>query len=183
MTIAEDIPVLGFAAYSGTGKTTLITSILPLLSEEGVRVGMIKHAHHAFEIDRKGKDSYELRKAGARQMLIGSSKRWALMVELEKGEKNELADMIRRLDRHSLDLVLVEGFKPERIPKIEIVRPSLGKPPFYPDDPDVIAVATDGDLPARTSLPILDLNRPEQVSEFIIHDFMPCSRAKITANS
>lgn len=179
MTIDSNIPVLGFTAYSGTGKTTLITSVLPLLSREGVRVGVIKHAHHSFEIDHKGKDSFELRKAGARQMLIGSERRWALMVEMDESEKSTLDKMIARLDKRKLDLILVEGFKPERIPKIEIVRPSLGKKPFYPADPDIIAVATDAELPVSTSLPVLDLNNPDDVSNYIIQHVIREKRSRL----
>lgn len=182
MKIDSNIPVLGFAAYSGTGKTTLITSVMPLLSREGIRTGVIKHAHHSFEIDHKGKDSFELRKAGARQMLIGSDKRWALMVEMDEGEKSTLDAMIARLDKSKLDLILVEGFKPERIPKIEIIRPSLEKKPFYPDDPDVIAVATDAELPVRTSLPVLDLNNPDDVSTFIIQHIMQVNRSRLAGS-
>src|SRR5690606_35869045 len=114
----HNTPVLGFAAYSGTGKTSLLVRLLPLLNEKGIRVGVIKHAHHTFDIDHEGKDSYELRKAGARQMLVGSDKRWALIAETESN-KNRLADFIGKLDHEFLDLILVEGFKPESIPKIE----------------------------------------------------------------
>ena len=165
------IPVLGFAAYSGTGKTSLLVKLLPLLNDKGIRIGVIKHAHHTFDIDHKGKDSYELRKAGARQMLIGSDKRWALIAETENN-KNKLGDFIQKLDHENLDLILVEGFKPEVIPKIELTRPSLGNPLFYPEDKSVIAVATDAELPVKTSLPILDLNNPEQITEFIFHQFL-----------
>src|SRR5688572_8449214 len=102
MSKLSAIPVLGFAAYSGTGKTSLLVRLLPLLNEKGLRVGVIKHAHHTFDIDHEGKDSYELRKAGARQMLIGSDKRWALIAETENN-KNRLGDFIRKLDHEYLD--------------------------------------------------------------------------------
>jgi molybdopterin-guanine dinucleotide biosynthesis protein MobB len=171
MNIHSDIPVLGFAAYSGTGKTSLLVKLLPRLNEKGIRVGVIKHAHHTFDIDHEGKDSYELRKAGARQMLIGSDKRWALIAETENN-KNRLGDFIEKLDHASLDLILVEGFKPESIPKIELTRPSLGNPLFYPEDKSVIAVATDAELPVKTTLPVLDLNNPDQIVEFILGRFM-----------
>jgi len=163
-----NIPIIGFAAYSGTGKTTLLVNLLPLLAARNLRVGVIKHAHHSFEIDQPGKDSYELRKAGAQQMLIGSDQRWALMVETNKNEKNSLYNHIKHMDVENLDLILVEGFKPEAIPKIELVRPSLGKPPFYPEDKSIIAVATDESLPIPTTLPIFDLNSPAPIAEFII---------------
>ena len=163
------IPVLGFAAYSGTGKTTLLVNIIPLLKQAGVQVGVIKHAHHTFEIDQPGKDSYELRQAGADQMLIGSKKRWALMVEQnEEDQETRLFGYLERLDLDKLDIILVEGFKHERFPKIELYRPAMGKPAAYPQDPDIIAVATDGALPEPTSLPVLDLNNVGVIAEFVL---------------
>jgi molybdopterin-guanine dinucleotide biosynthesis adapter protein len=163
-----NIPILGFAAYSGTGKTTLLVKLLPMLAARGLRVGVIKHAHHTFEIDHPGKDSYELRHAGATQMLIGSRRRWALIAETANQPPLSLADHIHRLDRDNLDLILVEGFKPEAIPKIELHRPSLGKPLLFPDDASIIAIASDAPLPVATDLPLLDLNAPEQLRDFII---------------
>ncbi len=171
MTTLSKTPVLGFAAYSGTGKTTLLVNLLPLLTAQDIRTGVIKHAHHTFDIDQEGKDSYKLRKAGAKQMLIGSDKRWALMVETGN-HKNTLQDFIQKLDHDNLELILVEGFKPEHIPKIELIRPSLGNPLFYPEDHSVIAVATDAELPVKTALPVLDLNNPQQIAAFIVNDFL-----------
>lgn len=165
------IPVLGLAAHSGTGKTTLLEKVLPLLAAHGVRTGVIKHAHHDFDIDHEGKDSYRLRKAGARQMLIGSARRWALIVETDNHRKDTLNDLIQHLDHNGLDLILVEGFKPEQIPKIELVRTKLGQPLFYPEDGSIIAVATDGELSVQTSLPVLNLNDPVQVAEFIMQQY------------
>jgi len=161
------IPVLGFAAYSGTGKTTLLKQLLPLLRERGLRVGMIKHAHHDFDIDTPGKDSYELRKAGASEMLIASGRRWALMVETDKAGDPRLQEMLNRLDQDNLDLVLVEGFKHEAFSKIELHRPSVGKPLIFPDDPNIIAVASDGELSEQTNLPLLDINNIQAVAEFV----------------
>lgn len=169
----QSTPVLGFAAYSGTGKTTLLVKLLPLLTRQNIRVAMIKHAHHTFEIDHEGKDSYKLRKAGAQQLLIGSEKRWALLVENHQQKKYKLSDFIAQLDHDTIDLVLVEGFKPVQIPKIELVRPALGNPLFYPEDNSVIAIATDADLPEKTELPVLDINNPEQIADFIINNFLP----------
>lgn len=160
-------PVLGFAAYSGTGKTTLLTRLIPLLRERGTRIAMIKHAHHNFDIDQPGKDSYELRKAGAEQMLITSSRRWALMVERETPADPVLAEMIARLDHSDVDLVLVEGFKHEAFPKIELHRPGLGKPLLFPEDPDILAVASDVPERIATELPVLDLNDPTAIAAFI----------------
>ncbi|MFQ5660281.1 MAG: molybdopterin-guanine dinucleotide biosynthesis protein B [Gammaproteobacteria bacterium] len=166
--ISIDIPLIGIAAYSGTGKTTLLTRLISIFKERGLRVGIIKHAHHTFEIDYPGKDSYELRKAGASQVLIGSSKRWALMVDAETDADKQLQHHISHLDLDSLDLILVEGFKPEAIPKIELNRADLGKPLLFPDDETIIAIATDSELNIPTSLPVLDLNKPRQIAEFII---------------
>lgn len=168
----DNTPVVGFAAYSGTGKTTLLIKLLAILHKQGYRTGVVKHAHHTFEIDQQGKDSFELRKAGASQMLVGSKKRWALIVENPDGRYPSLHELIQHLDSSQLDLILVEGFKPEAIPKIELTRPSLGNPLLFKEDNDVIAVATDARLPEATSLPVLDINRPEMIAEFIIERFL-----------
>ncbi len=162
-------PVIGFCAYSGTGKTTLLTSLLPLLKERGIKVGIIKHAHHNFDTDQPGKDSYELRKSGARQMLTSSSKRWALITELLT-EENEatLSELLTYLHHPGLDLILVEGFKQESFEKIELHRPKLGKPPMYPQDKNIIAFATDAAAPADIKIPVLNLNSPRQICDFII---------------
>jgi molybdopterin-guanine dinucleotide biosynthesis protein B len=169
MTEPFPLPVLGFAGYSGAGKTTLLVQILPLLKQRGLRVGLIKHSHHDFEIDYPGKDSYELRKAGANQVLIGSQHRWALITETADAKAPSLAELLAHLDSQALDLILVEGFKFEAIPKIEIHRPSLGKPILFPGDPGFIAIATDRLLSAATILPVLDLNQPCRVAEFILN--------------
>ena len=160
-------PVLGFAAFSGTGKTTLLEQLIPLLTARGIRVGMVKHAHHEFDIDKPGKDSYRLRKAGARQMLIASSQRQALMTENAAPQESRLDELITRLDLDDIDLVLVEGFKHVPFPKIELHRKELGKTLLHPNDADIIAVASDhladcGDLPA------LDINDPAAIAAFII---------------
>ncbi len=165
--IESRVPVLGFAAYSGTGKTTLLKQLLPLLGRNGMRIGMIKHAHHSFEVDTPGKDSYELRKAGASQMLIASRQRWALMVDHEERAEPDLQDMVDQMDQERLDLILVEGFKHERFPKIELSRSALGKPFLFVDDPSVIAVATDAELPVPTHLPVLDINDVDQIAAFV----------------
>ncbi len=162
------IPLIGFAAYSGTGKTTLLTRLIPMLRLHDIRVGVIKHAHHTFEIDQEGKDSYKLRKAGANQVLVGSKYRWALLADTLDSNELQLADHIRHLHQEELDLILVEGFKPATIPKIEIHRPSLGHKPFYPQDDSIVAIATDTVLELATNLPVLDLNDPRVIAEFII---------------
>ena len=161
-------PVVGFAAYSGAGKTTLLKQLLPLLTGRGVRIGMIKHAHHNFDIDIPGKDSYELRKAGASQMLVASARREALVIEKASSSEPHLDTLIGRLNQDELDLILVEGFKQVAFPKIELYRPSVGKPALYPQDTSVIAVATDAALPAPTDLPVLDINNPDAIAAFIL---------------
>ena len=162
------IPILGFAAWSGTGKTTLLRRLLPILAGRGIRVGMVKHAHHDFEVDTPGKDSYELRKAGAAQMLISSRRRWALMVERPVDREPPLDEVLLELDQELLDLILVEGFKHERFPKIELHRPSFGRPLLHPRDDTIVAVATDAPLDVPVSLPMLDLNSPEKIASFVI---------------
>ncbi len=170
MTKSYPIPVIGFAAYSGTGKTALLKKLLPRLTAQGLRIGMIKHAHHRFDIDHPGKDSFELRKAGAEQMLIASGSRWALMTDTPDREEEDpdLMELLARLDTDTLDLVLVEGFKTQPFNKIELQRPSLGKPLLYPTDSSIIAVATDAPLAEETTLPLLDLNDPAAIAHFII---------------
>ena len=165
-------PLLGFAAYSGTGKTELLTRLIPLLVRRGLRVGAIKHAHHAFDVDQPGKDSHRLRAAGAREVLISSARRHVLMHELGADEAEPgLAQLAARLSPGALDLVLVEGFKREAFPKIELCRPALGHPYLYPGDANVIALATDAAAPEGCPLPHLDLNKPEQIAEFIREKF------------
>lgn len=164
-------PLLGFAALSGTGKTTLLTQLLPLLKAHGLRVGMIKHAHHDFDIDRPGKDSYELRKAGAAQMLVASDRRWALMVENAEDAAPRLDELLARLQQDTLDLILVEGFKHEIFAKIELHRHTLDRPFLFPADAGIIAVATDGDLSPGAALPRLDINNARDIFNFIIHYF------------
>lgn len=163
------VPVVGFAAYSGSGKTTLLTRLIPLLREAGLRVAVVKHAHHRFNIDHPGKDTDRFREAGAGQVLIGSRFRLALMMELEQQRAEpDLNELLGLLDQSRLDLVLVEGFKHEAIPKIEVHRAATGKALLYPDDPDIVALATDRPPSPRPDLPVLDLNRPEQVARLIL---------------
>lgn len=159
-------PVLGFAAYSGTGKTTLLVRLLPLMKLQGLRVAMIKHAHHDFDIDTPGKDSYELRKAGASQVLVASDRRYALMTEFEEPQEPRLSYLIQRLDLENIDLVMVEGFRHLPFPKIELHRPSTAKPLIFPQDKSVIAVASDKHIDTG-GLPLLNLNQPEEVAGFI----------------
>jgi len=159
-------PVLGFAAFSGTGKTTLLVKLLPLMKLQGLRVAMIKHAHHDFDIDTPGKDSFELRKAGANQMLIASDKRFALMTEYEDQIEPNLEDLIGQLDLETIDLVLVEGFRHLPFSKIELHRPSIGKDLIFPNDASVVAIASD-EILETGELPLLNLNAVEEVAGFI----------------
>ncbi len=166
-TVKQTPPVLGFAAYSNTGKTTLLVKLLPLLCERGVCVGMIKHAHHDFDVDKPGKDSFELRKAGAQQMLVTSDQRWALMVEREYEHAPRLEEHIAHLDHATLDLILVEGFKQGQFPKIELHRPSMGKPLLFPKDEHIIAIASDSPLIVPDHITLLDINNEHEIADFI----------------
>ncbi len=179
MDISTELPILGFAAHSGSGKTTLLLKILPLLRQRGLRVGVIKHAHHNFDIDVPGKDSYELRKAGASQMLVASAVRRALIVENEVMHEPSVGEMLGHLDQPALDLILIEGFKLAHIPKIEVHRPSLGLPPLFLNDERYIAVASDEPSRYDTELPVLDLNRPQQIAAFILNRMVESKRAYV----
>ncbi|MCZ2406200.1 MAG: molybdopterin-guanine dinucleotide biosynthesis protein B [Burkholderiales bacterium 68-12] len=165
--------VIGFAGYSGSGKTTLVEQIIPLLRAQGLRVSVVKHAHHRFDIDHPGKDSWRHRKAGAQEVVIASDLRLALVREFDQPTQISVHQMIAALSPGA-DWVLVEGFKESGIPKIEIWRePAAGEPPRpvrYPGDAAIVAVATDDAtrLPAPTSLPLLDLNQPAQVAQWLL---------------
>lgn len=173
VTDAEfSIPILGFAAFSGTGKTTLLTKLIPLLKEKGLQVGIIKHSHHRFDIDTPGKDSYRHRKAGASPVMISSKFRRAMIWDHHHPQEPSLKMELQKFDQSGLDILLVEGFKRETIPKIEIHRPSLGKPLLYPTDNCVIALAVDDEITTATDLPILDLNQPLEIADFIRRRFL-----------
>ena len=155
--------LIGFAGWSGSGKTTLVTAVLPVLIARGWRVSTIKHAHHGFDLDQPGKDSHRHREAGASEVLIASERRWAIMHELRGAPEPELEELLRHLS--PVDLVIVEGFKRAGYPKIEVHRPAVGKPPLWPEDPNIIAVATDA--PLATQLPLLPLGEPDAIADFI----------------
>ncbi len=157
--------VLGITGWSGSGKTTLLTQLIPLLVQQGLRVTTLKHAHHAFDVDTPGKDSYEHRKAGASEVIISSARRWVQMHELGAEPEPTLAELLRRVSR--CDLVLVEGFKREGHPKLEVYRPTLGKPTLYPDDPRIVAVATDQPLTGAHP-PTVDLNDVQAVARTVL---------------
>ncbi|HDR2473909.1 molybdopterin-guanine dinucleotide biosynthesis protein MobB [Enterobacter soli] len=160
-------PVLAISAWSGTGKTTLLKKLIPALCDKGIRPGLIKHTHHNMDVDKPGKDSYELRKAGAAQTMVASSQRWALMTETPDEAPLDLAYLVSRMDHSLLDLVLVEGFKHEAVPKILLFRRDAGHDiAELTLDEHVIAVASDIglDLP----VPVLDLNDVDGIAEFIV---------------
>ena len=166
--VSFSVPLLGFVAFSGTGKTTLLAQLIPLLKARGIRLAVIKHTHHQFDIDTPGKDSYQLREAGAEQVMVASRRRWALMVETpQRTTDPQLEYLLPHLNSEALDLVLVEGFKHATIPKIELHRPDLQHPLLYPNDATIIAIASDKPLAVKPRIPILDLNNPVAITDFI----------------
>ena len=165
------LPLLGFCAYgSGTGKTTLLTQLIPELTALGIRVSVIKHAHHQFDIDHPGKDSYRLREAGAVQMMVGSRKRWALMTELSRIGRDEaepkLEQLIAQMDIGLADLILVEGFRGADIAKIEVYRAELNTPLLAEDDHSIIAIATDSVI--SSAQPQINLNDIPAIARFVL---------------
>jgi molybdopterin-guanine dinucleotide biosynthesis adapter protein len=156
--------VFGFAGYSGSGKTTLLEQLIPFFRAQGLQLALIKHAHHDFDIDQPGKDSYRHRKAGAGEVLITSDQRWALMHELRGEPEPDLASHLARLS--PCDLVLVEGFKHAALPKLEIHRAANGKPLLFAQDPHIVAIASDTHI--ATTLPLFDLNAVESIGKFIL---------------
>ncbi len=162
-------PLLGFAAYSGTGKTTLLLKLIPELKQRGLRIAVIKHAHHNFDMDTPGKDSYELRQAGAVPMLICSSVRTVITIENEVETEPKLEEILNHIAAESVDMVLVEGFKKWPFSKIELHRESTTKPLMYPDDKNIIAIAHDNNSPLKnTKLPQLDINDIQAVADFVV---------------
>lgn len=159
--------VIGLAGWSGSGKTTLMVTLLQDLCGRGLRVSTMKHAHHAFDVDKPGKDSYRHREAGATEVLIVSGARWALMHELRDDPEPPIPELISHMS--DVDLLVIEGFKTYTHDKIEIHRPSHGKPPLWPDDPNIVAVATDAPGPLDgLDRPRLDLNNIPAIADFIV---------------
>ena len=156
--------VFGIAGYSGSGKTTLLEKLIPQFTARGLKVSVIKHAHHGFDIDRPGKDSYRHREAGANEVLLSCNDRWALMHERRNDGDVTLDELIGRLA--PCDLVLIEGFKQEPVPKLEVYRPENGKPPLFPERNDIVAVATDAEI--ETNLPKLPLNDVGAIADFVM---------------
>lgn len=156
--------VFGFAGYSGSGKTTLIEKLIPLLTRQGLTVSLIKHTHHHFDVDKPGKDSYRHREAGASEVLLTCDQRWVLMHELRGKPEPTLEEQLATLS--PCDLVLVEGFKSTAISKLEVFRPANGKPPIWPENASIIAVAADQAIDCP--LPRLDLNDAAAIAAFIL---------------
>lgn len=162
--------VLGIVGWSGSGKTTLITRLIPLLVRRGLRIATLKHAHHTFDVDTPGKDSYEHRKAGASEVIVSSSQRWVQMHELDGAAEVTLLQLLRRLS--PCDLVLVEGYKSEKHTKLEIFRTAVGKVPLYAGDKYIVAVASDLMI-AGAGVPVVDLNDIEAVGNTVLSSAEP----------
>ena len=156
--------IFGLAGWSGSGKTTLLAALIPELTARGLTVSTIKHAHHEFDIDRPGQDSWRHREAGAREVMVASSRRWALMHELRGDPEPALETLVAQM--RPVDVLLVEGFKRHPHPKLEVHRPALGKPLLYPDDPWIVAIAADEPLAAP--IPLLPLGDPGAIAEFVV---------------
>jgi len=146
--------VIGLAGWSGAGKTTLLARVIPHLLRQGLRVSVLKHAHHSFDVDVPGKDSWVHRQSGAAEVLVSSGRRWALMHELRGAPEPRLPELLKRMS--PVDLVIVEGFKSEPHRKIEVHRAANGKPMLFPDDPGIVGIATDAEL--KTTLPVAHLD-------------------------
>jgi len=156
--------IFGFAGWSGSGKTTLIEQLIPRFVQRGLRVSLIKHAHHTFDVDQPGKDSYRHRQAGAAEILVTSSRRWVLMHELRGAHEPSFEDQVKRIS--PCDVLLVEGFKHAPIPKLEVWRKETGEPLLHPNDPHIVAVASDARI--ETKLPLLNLNDVDEIRNFIL---------------
>ncbi len=172
--------IIGLAGWSGSGKTTLVTKVLPRMIERGLRVSTIKHAHHGFDLDQPGKDSFMHREAGATEVVISSARRFAILHELRDSPEWDLSDLLAKLA--PVDLVLVEGFKRDAFPKLEIHRAANSKPLLHPDDPHIVAVAADTPLP-DARVPVIDLNDIEAVVDMLLKRAVPLSSAAAAMRS
>jgi molybdopterin-guanine dinucleotide biosynthesis adapter protein len=166
--------IIGLAGWSGSGKTTLITKLIPRLLAQGLTVSTLKHAHHGFDLDKPGKDSFMHRVAGATEVLISSAKRWAILHELREEPEWDMAGLVGKMS--PVDLVLVEGFKRDAFPKLEIHRAVNGKPLLHPEDPHIVAVACDTALPAAR-VPVVDLNDIDAIAELLLKHAVPVGAA------
>lgn len=165
--------IIGLAGWSGSGKTTLLAKLIPRIVARGKRVSTLKHAHHGFDLDQPGKDSHAHRTAGASEVLISSAKRWALMHELRDEPEPHLRELLTRLS--PVDLVMVEGYKRERIPKLEIYRAEIGKPLLHLEDDWIVAIASDTALP-DASVPVVDLNDIDKIADILLAEAIPVER-------
>jgi molybdopterin-guanine dinucleotide biosynthesis adapter protein len=166
----SDMRVLGFAGWSGSGKTRLLMRLIPLLTSRGLRVATIKHAHHAFDVDQPGKDSYEHRRAGACEVIVSSERRWVQMHELGDAPEATLPQLLRRVS--PCDLVLVEGFKGGSHPKLEVFRKAVGKGPLHGADAHIVAIASDQPFP-EARIPVVDLDDIEAVAQLVLERAQP----------
>jgi molybdopterin-guanine dinucleotide biosynthesis protein B len=157
--------IVGLAGWSGSGKTTLVTKLIPRLIARGLRVSTLKHAHHGFDLDQPGKDSFMHRAAGATEVIISSAKRWAILHEPCEEPEWDLGALVGKIS--PVDLVLAEGFKRDAFPKLEIHRTVNGKPLLHPKDPHIIAVAADSPLPDAT-VPVIDLNNNDAIADLLL---------------
>jgi molybdopterin-guanine dinucleotide biosynthesis protein B len=162
--------IIGLAGWSGSGKTTLIKKLIPRLLARGISVSTLKHAHHGFDLDQPGKDSFFHRTAGATEVIISSAKRWAILHELREQPEWDLAALVGKMS--PVDLVLVEGFKRDAFPKLEIYRIANGKPLIHPEDPHIVAVASDSALP-QAKVPVVDLNDIEAIADLLLKNAVP----------
>ncbi|HEY5380247.1 MAG TPA: molybdopterin-guanine dinucleotide biosynthesis protein B [Pseudolabrys sp.] len=169
--------IIGLAGWSGSGKTTLVTKLIPCLKARGTSVSTLKHAHHGFDLDTPGKDSFMHRAAGATEVIISSGKRWAMLHELRDEPEWDMADLVGKMS--PVDLVLVEGFKRDAFPKLEIHRVENGKPLLHPDDPHIVAVASDSALP-DAKVPVVDLNNIDAIADLLLKHAVAVSEAAAT---
>ena len=165
--------MIGLAGWSGSGKTTLITKVLPVLIRRGLKVSTLKHAHHGFDLDQPGKDSFMHRAAGASEVIISSAKRWAVLHELREEPEWDMPALLQKIA--PVDLVLVEGYKRESFPKIEIYRAANGKPLLHSEDKFIVAIASDTALP-NVKLPVIDLNDIEAVADALLKHAVPLEK-------
>ena len=172
--------IIGLAGWSGSGKTTLVTKIIPHLSARGLRVSTLKHAHHGFDLDQPGKDSFMHRTAGATEVIISSSRRFAILHELREEPEWNLADLLAKFS--PVDLVLVEGFKRDPFPKLEVHRKDNGKPLIQPDDPHIVAIASDTALP-QAKVPVIDLDDIERIADVLVERAAPLKTAALAMRS
>jgi molybdopterin-guanine dinucleotide biosynthesis protein B len=166
--------IIGLAGWSGAGKTTLLIKVIPALIARGLRVSTLKHAHHAFDVDQPGKDSHSHRMAGATEVLVGAASRWALVHELRGEAEPQLDTLLGKLS--AVDLVIIEGYKREAHPKLEVYRAAVGKPLLHPGDPQIVAIAADTALPSAR-VPVVSLNDIEGIADILLKHAVPIAAA------